>query len=231
MKKSLVLLFLALSAVTTNIYAQTASPSAYIAPTSAEDKQVTDLKNKVADKVKELTKENQTATSGYITEYKGDVVKFKSVDGTTSSAKIDSVLTKVYQVSGTITKEVKTTALTKGVYIIVSGPSIGDVINANAVYLDEHFEIIAGKLIEVDTANAKIKVTAVDKETFTVDIETSTKLMLVNSKTFETERTTMAKLKEGDTVQVIYSYDPAAKDHTSISASRVLVIPQEYFAK
>lgn len=233
MKKSSILVLAAFSTLAMSVHGQTASPSAAVTakPTTVEDKQVEDLKNKVADTVKELSKSNQTASSGYVTEYKNETAKFKNPDGTTFTAKIDSVLTKVYQVNGASTKDVKTTAIIKGAYIIVTGPVIGDVINANSVYLDEHFEIVAGKLAEVNTDDAILKIIGIDKETYNVDYVTATRFFLVNSKTFETERTTIAKLKEGDTIQVVYSYDPDAKDPRSFSATKVLVVPQEYFAK
>lgn len=209
-----------------------ASPSAKLSPTTAEDKQVVELKNKVADKVAELSKQNKKAISGFVTELKDDQIKIKSDDEKIHIVKIDSVITKFFQITAGAKKEAKQSAIEKSDYIIVSGPQIADTVTANVVYVDERLEIKSGKITEVNTDDNTFKMLSTDKENIAITLSKSAKLSMINTKTLEVEKTTMSKIKEGDTVHVVYQLtDDFGQTPAKVTVRRVLVIPQEYFMK
>ena len=195
------------------------------------DKDIQTLKDKVANKVAELTKNNQKAVAGYLTSVKAEEFKIKSIDDKSYTIKIDSVLTKFFQIVGNQKKEVKLDAFTNGKYVIISGPAIGESITANVVYIDERLEVKSGKVTEVDSNNDLIKVSTTEKDNYTVNILRTTKLLFMDTKTLEIDRTVLSKIKEGDTVHFTYVRDPAAKDGFKVDAQKVLVTPQEYFLK
>lgn len=195
------------------------------------DKDIQTLKDKVANKVAELTKNNQKAVAGYLTSVKAEEFKIKSIDDKTYTIKIDSVLTKFFQIVGNQKKEVKLDAFTNGKYVIISGPAIGESITANVVYIDERLEVKSGKVTEVDSNNDLIKVSTTEKDNYTVNILRTTKLLLMDTKTLEIDRTVLSKIKEGDTVHFTYVKDPDAKDGFKVDAQKILVTPQEYFLK
>ncbi len=211
--------------------AKIASPSSSISPTKSVSDDVNTLKEKVANKVAELQKKNNKAAAGFVTSIKDEQIVITDRDDQKRTVKIDQVLTKYYQISGTTKKELKFENISKGDYIIISGPMIGDVLTANVIYVDERLDVLSGKVAEVDSDNMKIKVVTTDKDTYSVSVSPPTKLFLVDSKSLETGRATISKMKEGDTVHFVYSYKPDAKDKLSVNALKVVVIPQEYFQR
>jgi hypothetical protein len=83
------------------------TPSSSLSPTSSEQKDIDILKQKVADKVAQLSKQNQKAIAGFITSIKGDQITITTRDNTKHTVKADLVLTKVYVISGSQKKEQK----------------------------------------------------------------------------------------------------------------------------
>lgn len=210
---------------------RTASPSSSLSPTKSVSDEVNLLKEKVANKVAELQKKNNKAAAGFVSSVKDDQIVITDRDDQKHAVKVDQVLTKYYQITGSTKKEIKFENIEKGDYIIISGPMIGDVLTANVIYVDERLDVRSGKVAEVDSDNMKIKVVTKEKETYSVNVAPPAKLWLVDSKSLETSRATIAKIKEGDTVHFVYSYKPDAKDKLSVNALKVVVIPQEYFQK
>ncbi len=207
-----------------------ASPSASLSPTTVEDKEVKALKERVANKVKELTKDTK-AVAGFVQETKDSQITIKTADDKVSVVKIDTDLTKYYQITGTTRKEIKLTTIKKGDYAIISGPAIGETITANVIYIDERLEVRSGKVTEVSTDDSTIKVVTTEKDSITITITRSTKLLQMDIKTLDTSSTKLSKVKEGDTIHFVYSVDPTAKDPAKVTALKVLVIPQEFFQK
>jgi hypothetical protein len=79
--------------------------------------------------------------------------------------------------------------------------------------------------------NSTIKVISTDKDNYTLNVVRTTKISLIDSKTLELEKITLAKMKEGDTIHFTYSYDPESKDEFNVNAQKIVIIPQEYFQK
>ncbi len=209
--------------------AQTPSETASSSPTVVVDKDIQQLKDKIANKVSEIRKQNNRAISGFVTNIDGDNMKLSTV-GEVNQVKFDDSLTKVFKVLGTTKKEIKKEDVSKNDYVIVSGVVADNIITANVVLIDENFVADSGKITEINKENYNIKVLTSDKSTYSLDIETSTKQYMVNIKTLLSETIGFSKLKEGDTVHFVVKKTGLEKDN-NYSATKILIVPQEYFIK
>lgn len=195
----------------------------------AQTSEIEDLKKKVESKVSELKNTNKKTLAGYIANIKDKKITIQSDTG---SFEIDSDqdVTTVYKISGSSTSEVELDTLKKGDYILVNGPEIGKSVTANAIYLDEHYISKSGKIIEVNNDNYYIKVSTLEKDTYTLDIEKATTTQMLNIKTLKLESVGFSKLKEGDNIHFT-AKKGSDKDETRYSAIKNIIIPQEYFNK
>lgn len=202
-----------------------------ISPTqSIEDKEIQNLKEKIATKVAELREKNNKAVSGFVTNISGLTITIKDESNVDFEIKLDDALTKYYQVAGTQLKEIKLSDIKKGIFLIITGVASDKTITANTVYVDEMFLIKSGKITEVDSSNFALKVLSSDKDIYTLEIETTTKQQMINVKTLEVERAGFSKIKEGDAIHFVVKKTGIEKENT-YSAIKFLIIPQEYFMK
>ncbi|QQS43838.1 hypothetical protein IPM65_06925 [Candidatus Roizmanbacteria bacterium] len=111
----------------------------------------------------------------------------------------------------------------------MTGPEIGDSITANAVYRDQQYLVISGKITNVTSEDFTVNVLTVDKTDYVLDVESKTSQKMLNIKTLETEKIGFSKLKEGDSVHVVVKGNPENTSQTRFTAERLLVIPNEYF--
>ncbi len=233
--KKIILVLIASFFFTSAVNAQTltASPSSSIkpSPTSKIDKQIQNLKEKVANKVAEINKKDKKAYSGTIIRIEGDTIFFINREDTEMEAKTDDILSKFYVISGSSAKEVKRSDFKIKDYIIVSGVLSGKSITVNSVYKDENFFVKTGKISEINKTDYYLKVVTSDKDNLTIDIETYTKIKLLNIKSLEIEKSGFTKMKEGDTVHLVYKKPIDDKEQNRFSAQTILIIPQEYFIK
>lgn len=196
---------------------------------AAVDREVQNLKDKIANKVSELQKKKKRGISGVISEISDKEITIESEDSETFTITLDDVLTKYFVISGISKKEGTIKSLAKGDFIVVVGPETeGDVV-ANAIYKDERYIVGAGSVTEVNATDFYIKVVTTDKESMTIDMETNTKRVLMDSKTLEFETIGFSKIKEGDTVHYVLKKTGNERELNRYSALRVMVIPQEYF--
>jgi len=144
--------------------------------------------------------------------------------------KLDDTLTKYYQIVGNNAKEIKVSDIKKDAFIITTGVENDKVITANIVYVDEMFLVKSGKITEVDKENYSLKVLSSDKDIYTLEIETTTKQQMINVKTLVAETSGFSKIKEGDTVHFVAKKTGPEKNNT-YTATKILIIPQEYFIK
>ncbi len=215
-----------------NVVAQTPSVTASSSPTVAIDKDILNLKEKVANKVSEIRKKNNKAVSGFVVSNDGNTMKVNN-DGVENLVKFDDALTKYFKILGAQKKEIKADDIKKNDYAIISGIIADNVITANVVLIDENFLVDSGKITEVNKDNYNIKVLTSDKNTYSLDIETSTKQFMINIKTLGIEVVGFSKVKEGDTVHFVVkkTENPPAGGNNNYSAIKILIIPQEYFIK
>ncbi|KKQ02219.1 MAG: hypothetical protein US11_C0001G0178 [Candidatus Roizmanbacteria bacterium GW2011_GWA2_36_23] len=228
MKLISILLFLFLTVGT--IFAQSETSTNSPTLVFSEEKDIQTLKDKIATKVAELRQKNNKAVSGIVTEISAKTFKLKSENDIEYQVKLDDVLTKYYQIQGTSTKEIKQEDIKKSSYIVVSGVVNDKEIDANAIFNDEWYVLKSGNITEVDKVNFSIKVISNDKDTYTLDIEATTKQQILNIKTLEIEKTGFSKIKEGDTVHFVIKKTGEEKNNV-FTAEKILILPQEYFIK
>ncbi len=215
------------------VVAQTTASSS---STVAVDNDIQQLKDKVANKVLEIRKKNNKAVSGFVVSNDGNNMKINNNDEE-NQVKFDDALTKFFKITGIQKKEIKADDIKKNNYAIVSGVVADNIITANVVLIDENFLVDSGKITEINKENYSIKVSTSDKNTYDLDIQTSTKQYMVNIKTLLEETIGFSKLKEGDTVHFVVkrTENPlrqlADGEDNNYSAIKILIIPQEYFIK
>ena len=202
-----------------------------VATPTAQENGIQQLKDKLEEKVVELQKKDQKAITGIVSENKKSTVTIKSADGTVYRIKIDNVITKLYDVASGDKKEFKIDDLEKGDFIIVSGPVSDQVATANNIYRDVQYLMGSGKITEANATDFFLKVLTPEKETLTLDVEDSTKRFLIDVKTFEAETIGFAKIKEGDTIHYVVKRTGTEREKNRYSATKILIIPQEYFQK
>jgi len=193
-------------------------------PASEVDK----LKDKIAEQVEELNVNNK-AIAGMIQDIVGDSIFIINNDGQRVEASVDETLTSYYEVSGTQLKELKAEDFEIDEYVFVTGPEIGETITANAVYKDTPYRVFSGKIVEVNEDDFTVRIAAIDKSTYVLDVETGTDVLLMDIDTLETTKIGFSKLKEGDAVHAVIELDPAAPEKTQYPAEKLLIIPNEYF--
>jgi hypothetical protein len=221
----------------TGIFAQSPTEES-VAPTKAAsgaasliDKEIQNLKEKIATKVAELRKKNLKAIAGVVQENSNGVIKIKTINDDDYSVKIDDTLTKIYQIAGASKKELKVSDLKKKAYIIVTGPVSDKDISANFIYQDEQYLVKTGKITEINKEDEYIKVLSTEKDNYTLDVDLTTRIQLIDSKTLSVDTVKLAKLKEGDTIHFVVKKTGNEKEVNRYAADRLLVVPQEYFIK
>ena len=175
----------------------TSTPTASTSPTVI-DKDIQQLKDKIANKVSEIRRENNKAVSGFVISNDGNTMMINNSEA--NQVKFDDTLTKYFQILGAQKKEIKADDIKKNDYAIVTGVQTDKTIAANVVLIDENFLVDSGKITEVNKDSYNIKVSTSDKNTYSLDIETYTKQFMINIKTLEMEKIGFSKFKEGDTL-------------------------------
>lgn len=230
---SLILVFLVLPTYG-GVMAQTdqASPSAKTTqiPQTLE-KDVQNLKDKIATKVAELRKKNLKAMAGVVLDNGDNNFRIRTLTETEYKINVDKDLTNTYQILTNQKKDIKLSDVVKGDYILVTGLVIDKTINANFIYKDEQYLVGTAKVTEVNKDDNYIKVLTSEKDVMIFDVDDSTKLQIIDSKTLDVEAAKFSKLKEGDTVHFVFKKTGREKEVNRFNAEKILIIPQEYFIK
>lgn len=207
----------------------TSAADASSSATTKVDETVKAFKERVA-KVAEVGRSEQQVVAGNIELIKDNKLTVIAKDSETYSITVEKDLTIIYSLINGVKKEKELNDISKNDYVIVTGPMIDRTVNANSVYIEEQFLLQSGKVTEINNEDFYLNIFNVDKENDLVDIETYSKIFLINIKTLETERIGFSKIKVGDTIHVVYKKSFGdKKEEKRYSASRILVIPQEYF--
>lgn len=189
---------------------------------------IEEIKDKVESKVSQLTSNNKSR-AGFIMTIEDDKMTLEGENGN-FDVEVDKDVTTSYRIEGGKTSEVDFEDVKKGDYVLVSGPEIGSTITANAIYIDEHFFVKSGKIIEVNSESFYIKVQTLEKDQFILDVERSSTQQILDIKTLELESVGFSKLKEGDNIHFVAKRGPDKKQ-TRFSIVKSVIIPQEYFIK
>ncbi len=198
-------------------------------PTGSElDDEVDKLKEKVAATVEELKGEKNEATAGVVQSI-DDTSLVILQDGEKKTVTLDDTLTQYYEISGTTTKDLKKDVLKEGDYVFVLGPEINGEITANAIYRDQSYIILSGKITDVNSDDYTVSIVSLDKTNYILDIQTKTVQQMLNIKTLKIEKIGFSKLKEGDSIHVVVKTNLENPNSTRFDAVRFLIIPNEYF--
>lgn len=196
-----------------------------------QSEEIQNLKEKLASKVAELRQKEQKAISGTVQDVTTNALRLKSSDDILYEIKIDEELTKIYIIAGNQKKEMKLKNIKKGAYLIISGLIDGKTVTANYIYQDEQFLESSGRITEANTQDFYIRVLTLEKDTYTLDIENTTKRNLLDIKTLNLEVVGFTKIKEGDTVHFVVKKTGTEREKNRYSATKILIIPQEFFMK
>lgn len=205
-----------------------ASTSALLASPSAEIKS---LRDKIASHVAQLRKKDQQAVAGQIVEDTGKHYVIETLFGKKETIDLDETLTKYYRFTSSVQEEVIKKDIIPGSYIVVVGPRTNATISANEIYKDEIFQQKAGRVVEVNTATSTIKLDTFEKDTITVVIESTTQIQQLISSSHTAGAGSLSKIKEGDTIHVVYKLNTITEKPDKFTANRLLHIPVAYFAK
>lgn len=198
--------------------------------TNSELEEIQNFKEKLASKVAELQKKEDKALSGFLILKKDKSLTIETTDNEQFSVELDDLLTKYFQVNASVLKEITLDNFEVDDYIIITGPISGKVITANNIYKDENFTSSSGVVSDTGQGDFALKVVTLENETLTIDIETATKRKILNIKTLKLEDVGFSKIKTGDVLHFFYK-KISNKDEKKYSATKILVIPQEYFSK
>ena len=205
------------------------TPTATI--TSSQDKDIKLFKEKIATKVAELQEKNNKVISGYVIQKDDSFLKIRTNDEQIYEIKIDPLLTKFYQINNNQQVEIKFSDIKKDDYLFVTGVINDKIINANSLFVDESLVVLSGRITEIDKENYSLKVLTNELENYTLDIESTTKQLMVNIKTLVIERIGFSKIKEGDIAHFVFKKSAANEKENRYSVLKILLIPQEYFLK
>lgn len=221
---TLFLTIIAIYLVVSGVQAQTPADG------TAEDvieKNAQMLKDKIATKVAELTKKNNTVIVGLLKTILDQNLEIIEADGSSKKVTTDDLLT-VYKLSDrSTTKTLKREDLAKGDYVAVFGTALEGEVAANTVYKQVRYDLLEGQVIAVNKTDFSLDVVTTEKEEYTLDIEKTTSQFLTDPKTLLTEKTGFTKLKAGDRIHFVVIH--ADKKPKRTTAIRILIIPQEYF--
>lgn len=198
--------------------------------TNSELEEIQNFKEKLASKVAELQKKEDKALSGFLILKKDKSLTIETTDNEQFSVELDDLLTKYFQVNVSVLKEITLDDFEVDNFIIITGPISGKVITANNVYKDENYTSASGIVSDTGQGDFALKVVTLENETLTIDIETATKRKILNIKTLKLEDVGFSKIKTGDVIHFFYK-KISNKDEKKYSATKILVIPQEYFSK
>lgn len=159
---------------------------------------------------------------------KGDTMVIAK-DGDKTTVSLDDTLTKYYEIAGTATRDLDQEDIEQGDYVFVMGPHIGDEVTGNAIYRDQSYTILSGKITEVNSDDYTVNIVSLDKTNYTLDIQTRTTQQMMNITSLELEKIGFSKLKEGDSIHVVVKTDLENQNSTRYDAERIVIIPNEYF--
>lgn len=222
-------LFVILFQVKTYAQTQTATPTGEVIDQQA----VLKLKEKIATKVAELRKKKKDITTGFITKI--DQESFTITDPEQRKnyqVNIDESLTEVYRILTDQVKEGELKDFKEGDYVLVAGPIADNKINANAIYKDTPFQVKSGVVTEVNKEQFFLRITTLENDQYIIDIEKNTKRLFLDIDSLKLKKIGFSKIKAGDTIHFVFKYSKPEKEAKSrYSASKILIIPQEYFDK
>ncbi len=212
-----VALLVLITSLSAPVFAQTSTRSA--TPTTSKDKQIEDLKDRIATKVAELSQTQRRAIFGTV---KSVSVSTATIETQTKDIKIELTddITIIQVIKGKRT-ELTTDDLAKGDIVSVFGEHDAtlDLLKAKVIFIQDELPMhAAGVVTEINKTAFTLTVQPLEGPSVTVDIEKFTKTNIWDGKNIV--KGGFSKIQIGDSVHVVVS--PVAKTENRISADRIL---------
>lgn len=215
-----------------NAQSLTPEPKETVATESSNvSKEVQKLKDNLVNKVAQIQKKELRVIVGKVTDVAKTAIKVTGEDATVYTVALDDVVTKYYSLKSGSKKDLEVDDVAKGNYVIVAGIVAGTKVTANSIYVDTQVIVGTGNVATIDKADFSLVVNSFNRVRYTIDIESATKISLLDSKTLELETAGFSKIKEGDAVHFVLTVKGDEKEKNRYSAQKLLIIPQEYFLK
>lgn len=192
---------------------------------------IRELRDRLASVVAQLRRKDERVIAGEIKSLNTTSLEVDTIAGAISKIQLDETLTKYYRITGAAKEEIELKDVKVGQYAIVTGLNTDGGFSANEIYIDEPFDSKAGRISEINSENFTFKLETFDKETISVNIERSVVQETLNPKTLALESSSFTRLKEGDTVHIVYPVKSIKQQPTIVTPARLLLIPLGYFNK
>src|SRR3989344_757018 len=170
---------------------------------TGELEEIQEFKDKLASKVAELQQNEDKAIAGFASDINESSLKIITSNNEKYSVELDDLLTKYFSIGNSITEKSKED-ISEDDYLIVTGPVNGDIISANGIYIDTQYVSGSGIVSQTDQNNLALTIITLENDTFTIDIETSTKRQIINIKELKLDNVGFSTIKAGDVVHFIY---------------------------
>jgi hypothetical protein len=206
--------------------AKLATDSAHTQPAS-DSAELRTIRDRIASRVATLRKKDQMIVSGEIKDVTDRAFVVESLFGKRDTVKLDDQLTKYFKFTGSAREDLEKKAFVTGAYVVVSGIKVESEMQAQEVYMDEMFLVKAGRVVENDGISM-IKIDSFEKEKIQAQIDKNTVFQVIQ-KDHLVAPNTLKKIKEGDTVQIVFRLRALAQTYEKVQATRILHIPATYF--
>lgn len=187
------------------------------------------LRDRLASVVAQLRKKDEQVVVGELKAVSSATLEVDTIAGTVQTVQLDETLTKYYKISGAAKEEITQKDIKTGEYVIITGMRTEGTFSANEVYVDEPYDSKAGRVTEINSIDYSLKLETFDKETITVDIDRSVTQEILNTAGLNLEGASFTRIREGDTVHIVYPVTSIKKQVTRVTPSRILIIPLAYF--
>ncbi|MEX1052449.1 MAG: hypothetical protein WEC80_01215 [Patescibacteria group bacterium] len=198
---------------------------------TGELEEIQEFKEKLASKVAELQQDEEKALAGFASDINETSLKITTHNGEVYDVELDDLLTKYFLISGNSLDELSSEDISDDDYLIITGPVDGKIISANNIYTDIRFVSGSGIVSQVNQGNSLLTVITLENNTLEIEVETSTERQILDIESLEFDTVNFSTIKTGDVVHFIYQEANEENANDRYSASKILVIPQEYFSK
>lgn len=187
------------------------------------------LRDRLASVVAQLRKKDEQVIAGQVSSLQGAVMDVETLAGSTEKITLDDTLTKYYRISGAAKEERELKDVTTGAYVVITGLRTDGSFTANEIYEDEHFESKAGRVTDMDSTDYTLRVETYDKETITVIVGRGVTIEALNVTSQTLGSGSFTQIREGDTVHIVYPVKTLNQQVSSVTPTRILIVPLAYF--
>jgi uncharacterized protein YdcH (DUF465 family) len=215
----IIIFFLGLSLCVDTTYAISPTSTTDQTTTRKLDKQINQLKDKIASRVSELNLVEKRGIIGAVTEAKSNQITITDLTGTPRFVDVDEIT----KFSSSSNKALGISDLTKGTKISVLGTYNKQSKRILARFINTHAfpTRYIGIIADIDTKNRQFTLITEKNQNVKIDVENATKISAYASDD-TTTKLVFSKLKAGDTVFLI-GY-PDKKETTMLVADRIIAL-------